>query len=323
VIFYGQAQGQRNVWGQAWATQPQRGFMAAVTYNITPVSYQGSNPFGAPMVPLLAGELQPRPNHWFIALIPTVGEYPVPGFGPDFGSLTEAQANWFTVSVLGTAVTAEGRFTHRYEFPAATSWRDQAVTVDADASLRDAFASAFRTHPEGAVERFVEGVEGKPGGSLAAAKVFLPYFVGASYAQQNLFLDALLHTSTPVDVLRAALILSNGAAGEAVLEAAASILEHFGERSWPALATLAASKDPRCRHFVRALGYVPTGNPHVKIAALVALASNPDLDTRWLALAVAEEVSPEAATAVCWTLCADPDEQLRTIAQAQVASLVL
>jgi hypothetical protein len=54
---------------------------------------------------------------------------------------------------------------------------------------------------------------------------------------------------------------------------------------------------------------------------LVTLALNPDLDTRWLAASVAEDVSPEAARAVWRILCADQDEQLRITAEAQAASL--
>jgi hypothetical protein len=69
------------------------------------------------------------------------------------------------------------------------------------------------------------------------------------------------------------------------------------------------------------VGYVPAPNPRVKIEALVALATNPDLDTRWLAATAAEEVSPTAAEAVWRALCADSDEQLRSTAEAQVASL--
>ncbi len=158
-------------------------------------------------------------------------------------------------------------------------------------------------------------------GGLAAARVFLPYLVRASYAQQNLFVDGVLRTSTPQDVLGAALTLNADGAGEAILEAAAEVLEHFGEQSWPVLADFAASNDPRCRHFVRALAATPTADHQGKIRALVALAENPDLETRWLTGSVAEEVSLEAGNAVWRVLCTDPDEDLRRTAEDQVASL--
>jgi hypothetical protein len=187
--------------------------------------------------------------------------------------------------------------------------------------LAEDFAAAFQADPERAVDRLAEQVTKLPNGGLAAARVCLPYLVGASYAQQNLFLDALLRASSPEDVVSAALLLSQDSTGEAVLEAAAAVLEHFGARSWPALAKLAASGDPRCRSFVRAVEYVPAPSPHAKAEALMALALNPDLDTRWLAATVAEGVSSEAAAAVWRTLRTDSDDQLRTTAEAQLASL--
>src|SRR5208282_4595608 len=133
-------------------------------------------------------------------------------------------------------------------FPTGVSQGGQGAKTDSDESLRNDFASAFQVDPECAVDGLVAQLKTQPNGGLAAARVTLPYLVRASYAQQNLFLDAVLRTSTPEDVLRAALDLSEGAAGAAVLEIAASVLEHFGERSWAALVNLAASKDPRCRH---------------------------------------------------------------------------
>jgi hypothetical protein len=306
-------------WEQAG--QPKRRLVQPVT---SPVTYQGRIQLRPPVVSRPPGEAQYY-WYWFVDLISITSEYafscPVPR--PEFGSMIgEAESDWFTVAPVATAAMPGERFAGVYELPTELSWGDQTATAADDLSLGDDFPAAFRTDPEGAVERLVQQVDGQLGGGLAAAKVLLPYLIRASYAQQNLFLDAVLRTSSPEEVLRAALTLCQGTAGEVVLEAAAGVLEHYGERSWPVLARLAATRDPRCRHFVRAIGYVPTADPQAKIDALVSLAKNPDLDTRWLASAVAEDVSPEAAAAVWRALCTDPDEQLRTTAQAQVAPLV-
>lgn len=299
MVLHELAREGRRGWEFARARHPGTALIPAVMGATSPVSYQASIQLKAPVIP-------PRDQ------------------GRAFESMAKDPWTWFiTISFGDTAVTTEGCSAQLYKSLPGLSRGNQVAKAKDDVSLRDHFASAFQIDPEGAVEWFVEEVERQPGGGLAAARVFLPYLVGASYAQQNLFLDAVLQTCAPDDVLRAAMLLAEGSAGEAILEAAAGILEHFGERSWPALANLAARSDPRCRHFVRAVGYIPTADPQARIEVLVALAKNPDLDTRWLAAAVAEDVSPEAAAIVWRTLSADPDEELRATAQARVASLMV
>ncbi len=107
-----------------------------------------------------------------------------------------------TATAAGTAGAWERAFAKRCEFPTGATLSGQAVRTADDGSLRHDFASAFRVDPECAVDQLVELVKMWPNGGLEAARVFLPYLVRASYAQQNLFLDAVLRTSTPEDVLR-------------------------------------------------------------------------------------------------------------------------
>jgi hypothetical protein len=230
-------------------------------------------------------------------------------------SMTEAQAPTYRVtapSAWMTYVVYSGP-TSIFEIT-LTSEQKPAEEEDEYHINQDDFAAAFRVNPEGTVDQVVEQTRGRPGGGLAAARAFLPYLVRASYAQQNLFLDAILRASTPEDVLNAALLLSD-AGGEAILRVAADVLENYGSSAWLCLAGLATSNDTRCRHFVRAIVAIPAPD-QAKIDVLVALAHNPDIDTRWLVADLAESVSPQAARAVWRTLSQDPDDQLRATAEA-------
>lgn len=312
------------------AKRQEQMFISSVT---SLVSHEAGHVLNALALPLWSSP--PKQTHW---VIPIPKDYPLsaPALRPTFdqrvapptppprpavmvGGPGERMApdhrKWLALSFIGTAVTLGVELANFHVHPTIFGSDVQAD----DASIQDEFVSDFRVAPEAAVDRLVEKMQRAPGGSLVAAKIMLPYLVQASYGQQNLFLDALLRTSTPADVLGAALILSEGAHNDAILEAAAGVLENFGSSSWPALANFAASRDHRCRHFVRAVGVVPVDNSRAKIATLVVLAQNPDLETRWLAAQVAEEVSTEAAKTVWKVLCADRDEQLKMTAESQAS----
>lgn len=224
----------------------------------------------------------------------------------------------FTPQLVATADTLTGPIAAIDPFVATANPCGVAVPAtesegSMDKSASENFADGFRRDAEGAVEALVNDVAKGRTSARQAARVLLPYLANASYAQQNLVLDALLTACTPEGVLQAAVEISD----DAVFEVAAGVLEHFGSRSWDVLANLANSHRPYCRHFVRVIRFVESPDESAKAAALVALAMHPDVETRWLAAEVAEGLSSSVADKVWEVLRGDPDERLRLEAEAQ------
>jgi hypothetical protein len=67
-------------------------FLSSVTDMSSLPSYQEIIRMGTPAIPLLLGELEREPDHWFIALMSITGEDPVPA--EDRGDLDKMAAAW-------------------------------------------------------------------------------------------------------------------------------------------------------------------------------------------------------------------------------------
>lgn len=111
--------------------------------------------------------------------------------------------------------------------------------------------------------------------SEMVVRYYLPRLVSASPKERKEIRNVLFRFAEPRSLWRYAFKEYDRTRREAYLLHALSLLEDFGESSWPALKEIANSKREECELFSGAIARCP-GVPKVeKIGALLALASNP------------------------------------------------
>jgi hypothetical protein len=187
--------------------------------------------------------------------------------------------------------------------------------------LLRSFGQEFVAGPQAACRRLSEAVLSSEISAEVASELLLPFLVKAPYARENLIYNTLLELAAPADILDASLATYARRNDPRLLEAAAGIIEYYGEAAWPVLMQLASSRRPECRYFLETIAVLKGVPSDERLRGLLELARNRDPDTQGDLMDVVERVAPEHALAVWQVLAESPEDAIRTAAEERIASL--
>lgn len=152
-------------------------------------------------------------------------------------------------------------------------------------------------------------------------RYYLPRLVSASPKERKEIRNVLFRFAEPRSLWRYAFKEYDRTRREAYLLHALSLLEDFGESSWPALKEIANSKREECELFSGAIARCP-GVPKVeKIGALLALASNPSSFVRSGLFEKLSQLPSDVVRPVLEALSRDDDPEISEEAREGLRAL--
>jgi len=157
-----------------------------------------------------------------------------------------------------------------------------------------------------------------PATEHSSTEAFFKKLVNAGVADRNFLFDLIRRDATPEAVCKVGFREYQATGQERCLLLTASLLEAFGEKAWPVLKELAASKRPECELFVGLIAHCDEVSSTQRANALCELATHPDPVVRLTILGDLSDLSVDDTRSVLRSLTDDPDDDVREEARQRL-----
>ena len=155
----------------------------------------------------------------------------------------------------------------------------------------------------------------------STTEAFFRKLVTAGAANRNVLFDLIRGDSTPEAVCEVGFREYEATGRERCLLLTASLLEAFGEKAWPVLKELAASKRPECELFVGLIAHCDGVSSTERTSALGELATHTDSVVRLTILDNVSDLSVDDRRSVLESLADDSDDDVREEARQRLLDM--